>query len=76
MAQSTSGKPIFTAPLTCPLFPGYAVAPIATIHALAVHRRVCRLFMRGPTRPPQAGTVPACTPFDPRRPRPSAPAFA
>ncbi len=35
MAQAASGKPFFTAPLTCPLFPGYTAAPVSTIPALA-----------------------------------------
>jgi hypothetical protein len=35
MADSTSGKPILTAPATCPYFPGYTVAPTTTILALA-----------------------------------------
>ena len=35
MAQSASGKPFFTAPVTCPLFPGYTAAPVSTIPALA-----------------------------------------
>jgi hypothetical protein len=33
-AESAFGKPIFTAPATCPSFPGYAAAP-STTHALA-----------------------------------------
>jgi hypothetical protein len=37
MAEAASGgKPTLTAPLTCPYFPGYAVAPTTTILALAV----------------------------------------
>jgi len=36
MSQATSGgKPIFTAPLTCPYFPGYIAGPTLTIVALA-----------------------------------------
>ncbi len=35
MAEAASDKRIFAAPLTCPYFPGYAVAPTTTIHALA-----------------------------------------
>ena len=38
MAQATSGKPIFTAPSTCPYFPGYTAAPASTTHALAASR--------------------------------------
>lgn len=34
MAQSASGKPIFTAPLTCPLYPGYGPASTAAVYAL------------------------------------------
>ncbi|MGD0522435.1 MAG: hypothetical protein ABSA48_14350 [Terracidiphilus sp.] len=34
-AQAASGKPFFTAPATCPLFPGYTAAPVSTIPALA-----------------------------------------
>jgi hypothetical protein len=34
-ALETSGKPFFTAPSTCPLFPGYAAALTAAIDALA-----------------------------------------
>jgi hypothetical protein len=36
MSQAASGgKPIFTAPLTCPYFPGYIAGPTLTIAALA-----------------------------------------
>lgn len=35
MNQASSGKPIFTAPLTCPFYPGYVAVTVATIHALA-----------------------------------------
>ncbi len=36
MSGATSGgKPIFTAPLTCPYFPGYIAGPTSTIVALA-----------------------------------------
>jgi hypothetical protein len=36
MSQAASGgKPIFTAPLTCPYFPGYLSGPTLTIIALA-----------------------------------------
>jgi len=35
MVQAASGKPIFTAPATCPYFPGYTAAPASTTHALA-----------------------------------------
>jgi len=35
MVQAASGKPIVTAPLTCPCFPGYTTAPASTINALA-----------------------------------------
>jgi len=34
-AQAASGKPVFTAPITCPLFPGFAVLPTASMDALA-----------------------------------------
>jgi hypothetical protein len=34
MAEAASSKPIFTAPVTCPYFPGYIAAPTSTIHAL------------------------------------------
>ncbi|MGA3372851.1 MAG: hypothetical protein ABSC48_13925 [Terracidiphilus sp.] len=33
-AQAASGKPGFSAPMTCPLFPGYGVRNIASIDAL------------------------------------------
>lgn len=36
MAQSASGKHIFRAPLTCPLYPGYGSAFTAAVYALAV----------------------------------------
>jgi hypothetical protein len=36
MSRATfGGKPIFTAPLTCPYFPGYIAGPTLTIIALA-----------------------------------------
>ncbi|MGA3082672.1 MAG: hypothetical protein ABSD44_15080 [Terracidiphilus sp.] len=35
MAQGASGKPIVTAPSTCPLFPGYDVPNTASVDALA-----------------------------------------
>ena len=35
MAQAASGKPIFTAPATCPLFPGSAALLPSVIPALA-----------------------------------------
>jgi hypothetical protein len=36
ISQATmGGKPIFTAPLTCPYFPGYIAGPTLTIVALA-----------------------------------------
>jgi hypothetical protein len=36
MSQATlGGKPIFTAPLTCPYFPGYIAGPTLSIVALA-----------------------------------------
>ncbi|MGD0628137.1 MAG: hypothetical protein ABR987_02230 [Terracidiphilus sp.] len=35
MAQAASGKPIVTAPATCPLFPGYGIPTTASIDALA-----------------------------------------
>jgi hypothetical protein len=34
-AEAASGKPFFTAPSTCPSFPGYAAALTAAIDALA-----------------------------------------
>jgi len=34
MAESASGKPAFTAPLTCPFFPGYTAVPTTPIEAL------------------------------------------
>jgi hypothetical protein len=34
-AQAASGKPGFTAPMHCPLFPGYGVPATASIDALA-----------------------------------------
>ncbi|MFY9853187.1 MAG: hypothetical protein WAK26_04835 [Terracidiphilus sp.] len=36
MAQSAAGKHIFTAPSTCPLYPGYGPASTAEVYALAV----------------------------------------
>jgi hypothetical protein len=36
MAQAKSGKPFFTAPLTCPLYPQHATAFTTPAHALAV----------------------------------------
>jgi hypothetical protein len=33
-AEPASGKPIVTAPATCPNFPGYTAARTSTIHAL------------------------------------------
>jgi hypothetical protein len=35
MAQAASAKPIFTAPSTCPCFPGYAAAPTTSTLAQA-----------------------------------------
>jgi|SRR5580658_7627566 hypothetical protein len=34
MAETASGKPVFTAPLTCPYFPGYIAATTSVMQAL------------------------------------------
>jgi hypothetical protein len=59
-ALSSSGKPIFTAPLTCPLFPGFTVPSAATTDALAaspVSLRILRAQAHAPAAPGDAACL-------------------
>ena len=52
MSQATSGgKPIFTAPLTCPYFPGYLAGPTLSIVALATSPVSLPLLLARPHSP-------------------------
>ena len=52
MSQATSGgKPIFTAPLTCPYFPGYLAGPTLSLVALA-NARLSQIRTRAGRGPP------------------------
>jgi len=50
-AQAASGKPFFTAPATCPLFPGYTAAPVSTIPALAAYPARLPVLLAQPHSP-------------------------
>jgi hypothetical protein len=58
MARAASGStPIFSAPVTCPLFPGYTASPSAPILALAGSPVNLPVLLAQPHSPKPAGAA-------------------
>lgn len=63
MAKSEPGKPILTAPLTCPLFPGYRISSAASVDALIATPAANPVFLAQRRSPTARRAAPRLSPI-------------
>jgi len=70
LAQEASGKtPILTAPLTCPMFPGFLAGPSTPAHALLASAASLPALLVQAHTPPSASSTALARPLRPRAAR-------